>query len=155
MKHLVRNLSILLVSCAAVTTAEWAQAEDSSAPSSKEERDEAKYQKKQAKDWVKQSIAKKKKALAALKKVKSQKTADASGKELQKLYGVSGKQTAMGSSGKAQKPDNEHMTAEEEKNKKVIERLDEQIQNELTRIGELNLNSSLLEDGIKEMNEAE
>ena len=143
MKQLVRNLSILLVSCAAVTTAEWAQAEDSSAPSSKEERDEAKYQKKQAKDWVKQSIAKKKKALAALKKVKSQKTADASGKELQKLFGVSGKQ------------DNEHMTAEEEKNKKVIERLDEQIQNELTRIGELNLNSSLLEDGIKEMNEAE
>ena len=155
MKQLVQNLSILLVSCAAVTTAEWAQAEDSSAPSSKEERDEAKYQKKQAKDWVKQSIAKKKKALAALKKVKSQKTADASGKELQKLFGVSGKQTAMGSSGKAQKPDNEHMTAEEEKNKKVIERLDEQIQNELTRIGELNLNSSLLEDGIKEMNEAE
>ena len=47
------------------------------------------------------------------------------------------------------------MTAEEEKNKKVIERLDEQIQEELTRIGELNLNSSLLEDGIKEMNEAE
>ena len=153
MKQLVRNLSILLVSFAAVSTAEWAQAEDSTAPSSKEERDEAKYRKKQAKDWVKQSIAKKKKALSALK---NQKTADAAGKELQKLYGVSGKQTAMGSSGKAQKPENEQMTAEEEKNKKVIEKLDEQIEAELSRIGQLEgVSSSLLDDGIKEMNDSE
>ena len=156
MKQLVRNLSILLVSFAAVSTAEWAQAEESTAPSSKEERDEAKYRKKQAKDWVKQSIAKKKKALSALKKVKNQKTADAAGKELQKLYGVSGKQTAMGSSGKAQKPENEQMTAEEEKNKKVIEKLDDQIEAELSRIGQLEgVSSSLLDDGIKEMNDSE
>ena len=69
---------------------------------------------------------------------------------------MSGKQTAMGSSGKAQKPENEQMTAEEEKNKKVIEKLDEQIEAELSRIGQLEgVSSSLLDDGIKEMNDSE
>ncbi|MGN1309658.1 MAG: hypothetical protein ACI4XO_07425, partial [Akkermansia sp.] len=98
-----------------------------------------KEDKKKAKDWVRQEIAEKKKALGILKKVKDQQTAEEAFKKLQTLV----------TSRKGVKLDNDSTLDEEKiKKEKLIYRLNDQIEAERKRILQLEgvINSQLVED---------
>lgn len=77
-------------------------------------------------------MARKKKAVAILKKVKDEKSAKKAGKNLVKLYNLSGKKKD------APKPeDSEYMDAAEKRFLSHIEKLDEAIDEEVERIESL------------------
>lgn len=115
---------------------------------------EARMEKKDAADWYKKKLARQKKAVSALKKVKNEKTAKKAAATIMKHYGklVGGKQTAMGSSGPAEIPDNESMDAMAEKYEKQLEKLQEQLNAEIERIGELEIDCKELDEAIDAVN---
>lgn len=88
--------------------------------------------KKAANKYWSTKMARKKKAVAILKKVKDEKSAKKAGKNLVKLYNLSGKKKD------APKPeDSEYMDAAEKRFLPHIEKLDEAIDEEVERIEDL------------------
>lgn len=89
--------------------------------------------KKAANRYWQTKMAKKKKALSIIKKVKDQKSSKKAAKQLVKLYNLDGK-----SKKETKKPeDSEFMDAAEKRFASHIEKLDEQIEEEEARISEL------------------
>ncbi len=110
---------------------------------------------KEAAEWVKTGLKNRKTALAALRQVKDEKSADKVGKKLQKDFATkAGKQTAMGEVAPAQKPTGEEMEEAESKREKQYEKLDTAILAERERIEALNLSSSELKKGMELMDAA-
>ncbi len=109
------------------------------------------FERKDAAVWVKEEMNRRKKTLALLKKIKDEKSADKAAKALLALYGVSGKQTAMGESGPAQKPTGEAYEEAEAKNARQLEKLDAAIAAQRERIEELELESSRLSEAFAAM----
>ncbi len=138
-----RLLSTLLLAAFTLTTALPAEAAD---PASRRE----------AAAWVKESMAKRKKAIGLLKKVKDAKTAKRIGKALQKEFSNpnAGKQTAMGEVAPPQAPEGEAMDAEMEKKSEQIAKLDESIAKQRERIDALEIDSSELQEGLEAMDAA-
>lgn len=88
--------------------------------------------KKAANKYWSTKMARKKKAVGILKKVKDEKSAKKAGKNLAKLYNLTGKKKD------APKPeDSEYMEAAEKRFQSHIEKLDEAIDEEVKRIEEL------------------
>lgn len=144
-KYLAIFLSLLVVGAPL-----QAQDDEPARPSAAEARND----KKEAQNWYKNAIKNKQQALKILKKVKDKKTADKAGRDLQRLYGVSGHATAMGESGPAQKPTGPAMDELEAKNGPKLEKLDEQINEQRERIESLNIDSEELQRGLEAMDAA-
>lgn len=115
---------------------------------------ELRDQKKEAAAWYKKKIARQKKAIAALKKVKNEKTAKKAAATIMKHYGklVGGKETGMGTSAAAEVPENDAMDAMAEKYESQLEKLQEQLNEQIERIGELNISCSELDEAIDAVN---
>lgn len=107
-------------------------------------------EKKEATNWYKQKLARQKKALGALKKVKNDKTAKKAAASIMKHYEhlVGGKETAMGRSEAAEVPTGDAMDEAAEKMQKQLERMDTQIEKEIERINELELDCPELDKAI-------
>ncbi|MBE6416947.1 MAG: hypothetical protein E7033_00610 [Akkermansiaceae bacterium] len=146
MKHLVILLTIGLFVAAPVTMAESDDAPKSSA--------ELRVEKKEAAAWYKKKLARQKKAIAALKKVKDEKSAKKAASSIMKLYGhlVGGEQTAMGTTGAAEVPSGEAADEVAAKYEKQLDKLQEQLNKELERIGELELSVPELDEAIDAVN---
>ncbi len=146
MKHLVILLTIGLFVAAPVTMADSDDAPKSSA--------ELRVEKKEAAAWYKKKLARQKKAIAALKKVKDEKSAKKAASSIMKLYGrlVGGEQTAMGTSGPAEVPSGEAADEVAAKYEKQLDKLQEQLNKELERIGELELSVPELDEAIDAVN---
>lgn len=144
MKYIATFLSLLCV----VGTPLQADDGDSPKPSTAESRAD----KKAALEWFKNAMKNKQSALKILKKVKDQKSADKAGKDLQKLFGVKGKATAMGETGPAQKPSG--AADLEEKSAAKLQKLQELIDAQVERINGLDIQSSELDKGIEAMSDA-
>ncbi|MBQ4594868.1 MAG: hypothetical protein IJA81_09565 [Akkermansia sp.] len=147
MKYLAYLLTVCLFFCSPVVMAD----DEGDAPKSAAE---TRMEKKDAADWYKKKLARQKKAVSALKKVKNEKTAKKAAATIMKHYGklVGGKQTAMGSSGPAEIPENESMDAMAEKYEKQLEKLQEQLNAEIERIGELEIDCKELDEAIEAVN---
>lgn len=115
---------------------------------------ETRQEKKDAADWYKKKLARMKKAVSALKKVKNEKTAKKAAASIMKHYGklVGGKQTGMGTTKAAEVPENASMDAMAEKYEKQIEKLQEQLNAEIERIGELEIDCKELDEAIDAVN---
>ena len=115
---------------------------------------ESRAEKKEAAEWYKKKIARQKKAIAALKKVRDEKSAKKAAETIMKYYGklVGGKSTAMGTSGPAEVPEGDAMDAAAEKYEKQLEKLQEQLNDEIERIGELNISCPELDKAIDAVN---
>lgn len=146
----MKFFAYLLTMCALVGAPTLTAAEDDAPKSSAETRAE----KKEATEWYKKKIARQKKAVAALKKVRDEKSAKKAASTIMKYYGklVGGNSTAMGTSGPAEVPEGEAMDAAAEKYEKQLEKLQEQLNDEIERIGELNISCPELDDAIDAVN---
>lgn len=146
MKHLVILLTIGLLAAGPVTLAESDDKPKSSA--------ELRVEKKEATSWYKKKLARQKKAIAALKKVKDEKSAKKAAASIMKLYGhlVGGDQTAMGTSGPAEVPSGEAADEVATKFEKQLSKLQEQLNDEINRIGELELSVPELDEAIDAVN---
>lgn len=146
MKHLVILLTIGLFAAAPVTMADSDNAPKSSA--------ELRVEKKEAAAWYKKKLARQKKAIAALKKVKDEKSAKKAAASIMKLYGhlVGGEQTAMGTAGPAEVPSGEAADEVAVKYEKQLDKLQEQLNNEIERIGGLELSVPELDEAIEAVN---
>ena len=115
---------------------------------------EARVEKKEAADWYKKKLARMKKAASALKKVKNEKTAKKAAATIMKDYGklVGGKQTGMGTTKAAEVPENDSMDAMAEKYEKQLDKLQEQINDEIERIGEMDISCKELDEAIEAVN---
>ncbi len=111
---------------------------------------ESRAEKKEATTWYKQKLARQKKALGALKKVKNEKTAKKAASAIMKHYDhlVGGKETAMGRSEAAEVPTGAAMDEAAEKMQKQLERMDSQIEKEIERINELDISCPELDKAI-------
>ena len=140
-----------LLSLSVMVGAPVALADDGDAPKSASEK---RMEKKEAADWFKKKIARQKKAIAALKKVRDEKSAKKAAAAIMKHYGklVGGKETAMGTSGPAEVPEGEAMDAVAEKCEKQLEKLQEQLNAEIERIGELKISCPELDEAIEAVN---
>lgn len=147
MKHLILLLTLGLPLTATVTFADTEDTPKSSA--------DARMEKKEAADWYKKKLARQKKAIAALKKVKNEKTAKKAADAIMKHYGklVGGNSTAMGTTAAAEIPTGDAMDEMAEKYEKQLEKLQEQLNDEIERIGELNINCAELDKAIEAVNE--
>ena len=146
MKHLVILLAIGLLAAGPVTLADSDDAPKSSA--------ELRMEKKEAATWYKKKLARQKKAVAALKKVKDEKSAKKAAASIMKLYGslVGGEKTAMGTSGPAEVPSGEAADEVAAKFERQLEKLQEQLNDEHERIGELELSVPELDEAIEAVN---
>ncbi len=118
---------------APATTKATDSADNDTAKEDAEPEVDEKALKKAANRYWQTKMAKKKKALAIIKKVKDEKSGKKAGKSLVKLYNLDGK-----SKKEEKKPeDSEYMDAAEKRFAPHIEKLDEQIEEEKTRISEL------------------
>lgn len=115
---------------------------------------ELREQKKEAATWYKKKLARQKKAVAALKKVKNEKSAKKAADTIMKYYGklVGGKETGMGKSAAAEVPENDSMDAMAEKYESQLEKLQEQLNEQIERIGELNISCPELDEAIDAVN---
>ena len=148
--RVMKFLANFLTMCVLIgAPAVYAAADDAPKSSS-----ETRAEKKEAAEWYKKKIARQKKAIAALKKVRDEKSAKKAAETIMKYYGklVGGKSTAMGASGPAEVPEGEAMDAAAEKYEKQLEKLQEQLNDEIERIGELNISCSALDDAIEAVN---
>ena len=146
MKNLVYFLAFGLLMAAPVTEA----AEDLAPKSSSETR----MEKKEAAEWYKKKLARQKKAIAALKKVKNEKTAKKAAEAIMKHYGklVGGEKTAMGTTAAAEIPETDAMDDMAEKYEKQLDKMQEQLNEEIERIGELNIECPELDEAIDAVN---
>ena len=126
-------------------------AESDDAPKSSAE---LRVEKKEAAAWYKKKLARQKKAIAALKKVKDEKSAKKAASSIMKQYGhlVGGEQTAMGTTGPAEVPSGEAADEVAAKYEKQLDKLQEQLNKELERIGELELSVPELDEAIDAVN---
>ena len=147
MKYLAYLLTVCLFMGSPMVMAE----EDGDAPVSAAE---ARMEKKEAAEWYKKKLARMKKAASALKKVKNEKTAKKAAAAIMKDYGklVGGKSTGMGTTKAAEVPENDSMDAMAEKYEKQLDKLQEQINAEIERIGELDISCKELDEAIDAVN---
>lgn len=147
MKYLAYLLTVCLLLGSPVVMADDEGDEPKSAA-------EARMEKKDAADWYKKKLARQKKAVSALKKVKNEKTAKKAAATIMKHYGklVGGKETGMGASRPAEIPENESMDAMAEKYEKQLEKLQEQLNAEIERIGELEIDCKELDEALDAVN---
>lgn len=147
MKYLAYLLTVCLFIGSPMVTAK----DDAEAPVSAAE---SRQEKKEAAEWYKKKLTRMKKAVAALKKVKNEKTAKKAAATIMKYYGplVGGKETGMGTTKPAEVPENDSMDAMAEKYEKQIEKLQEQLNTEIERIGELGIECEELDKAIDAVN---
>ncbi len=107
------------------------------------------FEKQEAAVWVKEESARLKKTLALLKRVKDEKSAEKAGKALLALYKVDRKQTAMGEVAPPQKPTGEAMVTAEGRNAERFNKMQKAIQDQLLRIGTLELDSPSLDRALE------
>lgn len=104
---------------------------------------------KEAKEWVKNDIKQLRSALTILKRVKDEKSAEKAAKALHKLYDKpAGKSTAMGDEAPPERPSGEEMAQVMEKNKRSLEKLQAEIEEQIQRIEELHIDNASLGTGI-------
>ena len=141
-------LSLLLVPVLPLTAV--ADSDDAVAAEQKVSAADKRAEKKEATLWFKDYMDSKKKAAAALKKVKDAKSAKKAVKTISELYGLSnsGKQTAMGEVGEAKRPEMQALDELMARNEKKIEKLNDAIEAEKARIDEAELLTSELGECI-------
>lgn len=149
--RVMKYLAYLLTVCLFLGSPMVMAQEEDDAPVSAAD---ARVEKKEAADWYKKKLARMKKAASALKKVKNEKTAKKAAATIMKHYGklVGGKQTGMGTTKAAEVPENDSMDAMAEKYEKQLEKLQEQINDEIERIGELEISCKELDEAIDAVN---
>ena len=147
MKYLAYLLTVCLFLGSPMVMAE----EEADAPVSAAD---ARMEKKEAADWYKKKLARMKKAAAALKKVKNEKTAKKAADTIMKHYGklVGGEKTAMGTTAAAEVPETDAMDDMATKYEKQLEKLQEQLNSEIERIGELGIECPELDEAIDAVN---
>ncbi len=126
-----------------------------------EEQDEPKvkvdrYELKEAQLWVKDQLAVAKKATAALKKIKDEKSAEKSLKAFKKILpSTGGTQTALGTTGAPKAPEGAAIEQVREKSASKIEKAGEALDAQIERIRELEIGNSELDAVLDQLDKME
>lgn len=145
----MKNLLLsLLLSLSLATTAAYAQ--DAEEPTPSEVRAEQKNARREAADWVKKEMATRKKVISQLHKVKDDRSAGKAAKKLNKILNItSGEKTAMGEAGEERRPTGDAMDEEDKKKEPLVSKQKQQLDEELERIKELELDNEDLNEVLK------
>ena len=155
-----------LLASAPMVEAQWSNSSSELSPKEKRKqaKQEAKQARKEATQYYKDYIVKKRKALILIKKIEDERSRNASIRSFKKLYEEEEDSEEMGADrtigggygnggGVSEKAKKKAMEEERKKYEKAIKKIDDQIDEEVTRIEEAELMTDELNEFIKKAKE--